>query len=485
MSSSPTVRQAEITYLRNRLALLEQQEREAQQNQVQEQEKQDSQNQNDAPQSTPLPLPDYTRYSRQLLLPQIGLPGQLSLRSSKVLIVGLGGLGSPAVLYLAGAGIGTLGLIDGDTVEESNLHRQVAHSEARVGQYKVDSAASAVTSLNSGVRVRVWREHLNTGNVLRVLEEEEDWDLVLDCTDHPSVRYLLSDAAVVTGKTVVSASALRWDGQLTVLNEPVGKGPCYRCVWPNVPEKGSVVGCGDGGILGPVVGAMGVLQAVEAIKVLVKRKEEVAEEEGVMREYRMTLLSSWPTLQFRSVRLLGKRKTCPVCGEKKTITRETIVEGSEEYIQACGGLPSEEGLNLLDPVTERIDVRTYKEKVLDSESFVKRRNVLVDVRPKVEYEICKLPTTSEAGDEKVEEVNTPMDELDFKSRPSWLPDTSDDQWAPKTDVYFVCKQGNDSQIAVQKFKEASASWGFDGEVRDITGGVRAWAKQVDDKFPIY
>ncbi|RPA79168.1 hypothetical protein BJ508DRAFT_416108 [Ascobolus immersus RN42] len=483
MSPSPS-RQEEIASLRQRLAELEQQEREAQQAATREEIHDES---IETKPTLPLPLADYTRYSRQLLLPQIGLPGQIALRNAKVLIVGLGGLGSPATLYLAGAGVGTLGLIDGDTVEESNLHRQIAHSEDRVGQYKVDSAAAAVAGLNSGVKVRVWREHLNTGNVLRVLEKEEEWDLVLDCTDHPSVRYLLSDAAVLTGKTVVSASALRWDGQLTVLNDPVGEGPCYRCVWPNVPEKGSVVGCGEGGILGPVVGVMGVLQAIEAIKVLVSRapKKEVEEKtESTKREYRMTLLSSYPTLQFRSVRLLGKRKTCPVCGENKTITRETIETGSDEYIQACGGLPSEEGLELLDPVTERIDVLTFKDKVYDSESFVKRRVVVVDTRPKVEYGICKLPTTNQYEEEKAEMVNVPMEELDFKGRPSWLP-VPEDQWAPKTDVYFVCKQGNDSQIAVKKFKEASKDWDFDGEVRDIIGGIRAWGREVDDKFPIY
>jgi adenylyltransferase/sulfurtransferase len=209
-----------------------------------------------------------------------------------VLIVGAGGLGCPAAAYIAGAGVGTIGIVDGDVVETSNLHRQILHSTAKVGMKKVDSAISFLTSyclpslfyfyntyrlcrLNPNLRYIAHGEHLTPQNAREIVEK---YDLVLDCTDHPTSRYLISDICVLLHKPLISASALRTDGQLIVLNSPplpagdASGGPCYRCVFPKPPPAESVVSCGDGGILGPVVGTMGVLQALEAVKLITAGK---------------------------------------------------------------------------------------------------------------------------------------------------------------------------------------------------------------------
>ncbi|EHK50419.1 hypothetical protein TRIATDRAFT_297199, partial [Trichoderma atroviride IMI 206040] len=202
-----------------------------------------------------------------MIVPNFGLQGQLHVKHARVLVVGAGGLGCPAAAYLAGAGVGTLGLVDGDAVEVSNLHRQVAHSTGRVGMMKVDSAVAYLKGLNPTIIYNAHATHLTPLNAEEIVSQ---YDLVLDCTDHPTSRYLISDICVLLSKPLVSASAFQTSGQLIVLNNPPGKGPCYRCVFPKPPPPESVVGCGEGGIIGPVVGTMGVLQALEAIKLIVR-----------------------------------------------------------------------------------------------------------------------------------------------------------------------------------------------------------------------
>jgi len=204
-----------------------------------------------------------SRYSRQMILPELRAEGQRRLQGSSVVIVGCGGLGCPAALYLAGAGVGRLELVDHDTLELSNLHRQVAHTEARLGVNKARSLATSVKDLNSGVEVVIQETVLDSTNALSLLSSA---DLILDCSDNVATRYLLSDAAVLLGKPLVSGSALRWEGQLTVYNYQGG--PTYRCLYPNPPPPETVTNCSDGGVVGAVVGVMGCLQALEAIKIL-------------------------------------------------------------------------------------------------------------------------------------------------------------------------------------------------------------------------
>lgn len=411
----------------------------------------------------PLELEEYERYGRQMLVPPIGLPGQLALKKSKVLIVGAGGLGCPAAVYIAGAGVGTLGVIDGDVVEISNLHRQILHSTAKVGQMKVDSVIKDLRDRNPLVEYRVHRQHLDPETALHIFP---DYDLIVDCTDHPAVRYLISDAAVLLGKPVVSASALRTEGQLIVLNHPAGKGPCYRCIWPTPPPAETVTSCGEGGILGPVVGTMGVLQALEVIKTLIEMHDESFEGRAPV----MTIMSTFPSLQFRHLKMRPKRPKCAVCGEEPTITAETLLS-SVEYIQYCGGLPHDNTVKLLAP-SERITVSDYNKALKE-----RKNHVLIDVRPSVEYGICKLPS------EDSDTINIPMRDFEFAiksgERPSWVPED-------ERPVYFVCRMGNDSQIAAQKFSVAKESLGWNcGEVKDIAGGLKEWSKTIDRNFPVY
>ncbi|KAI5299945.1 hypothetical protein KEM56_002857 [Ascosphaera pollenicola] len=264
--------------------------------------------------------------------------GQLTLRSTRLLIIGCGGLGSPASLYLAASGIGTLGLLDTDTVDASNLHRQIIHSTSAANshKHKVDSAIERLRALNPLVQYIPHKTYLTAGNALDIFA---GYDVVLDCSDNPATRYLVSDAAVLVGIPLVSASALGTEGQLMVLNFPplppsqrdgdLSKGgPCYRCVFPRPPPANTVMKCAEGGVLGPVVGVMGVMQALEAIKVAIsmgrmKRGEEV---EGFVPM--LHLFSGYGSPLFRSVRLRRRRADCAVCSEQASITAETLRNGN-------------------------------------------------------------------------------------------------------------------------------------------------------------
>jgi len=392
----------------------------------------------------PLTEEEYTRYARQLILPSVGITGQLNLKNSSVLIIGAGGLGCPAAAYLAGAGIGRLGIVDGDTVEASNLHRQIAHSTPRVGQHKVHSLVTYCRELNPLVTYTAYPEHLTPQNAGRIVAA---YDLVLDCTDHPTSRYLISDVCVLLGKTLVSASALRTDGQLIVLNSrsPSGaardddgdehRGPCYRCMFPRPPPADSVVSCGEGGILGPVVGVMGLLQALEAIKLvaagLTLKSAPTNDGTSTTAPQDSKTAASSPSLllfsagtpttsaSFRTIRMRGRRKDCFACSPTaSTLTLDTLSSGSLDYVAFCGVTAP---VNILGE-HERISARDYyDQKVLPQDCSSssssnnnnnsndvlgdekgegkgargvpghKRRHVLLDVREKEHFDIASLP----------------------------------------------------------------------------------------------
>ncbi|KAE8552572.1 Urmylation protein [Talaromyces marneffei ATCC 18224] len=425
---------------------------------------------NNSERKWPLSPEEYQRYGRQMIVSQIGLPGQLKLRSASVLLVGAGGLGCPAALYLAGAGVGTLGMVDGDTVESSNLHRQVLHRTKNVGKYKVDSAIQYLEELNPHVKYHAYREHLTSQNAPLIFQ---NYDIILDCTDNPATRYLISDTAVLLGKPLVSASALRTDGQLMVLNnppKPVGDlsgGPCYRCVFPKPPPADTVVSCADGGILGPVVGTMGVLQALEAIKVLTKPASQNADDRPALH-----IFSAYSNPPFRTIRLRGRRANCAVCSSEPTITLATLHSGSTDYIQFCGSANFPQVLSK----DERISVREF-EPIYDSKKYT-----LVDVRDPVQFGICSLENS----------INIPISQilqgkvLDNKQETlqSLFPPevASTDSTDP---IYFVCRMGNDSQLAVQKLKELGLDQNGKRFVGDIRGGLKAWKAEVDPEWPEY
>ncbi|RFU26162.1 hypothetical protein B7463_g10166, partial [Scytalidium lignicola] len=426
------------------------------------------------PTQYPLSAEEYRRYGRQMIVPSIGLQGQLRLKSASVLIVGAGGLGCPAAAYLAGSGVGTIGIVDGDVVETSNLHRQIIHSTSKVGMKKVDSAISFLQSLNPNVIYNPHPSHLSPENAVSIFSK---YDLILDCTDHPTSRYLISDTCVLLQKPLVSASALRTDGQLIVLNSPPlpagnpAGGPCYRCVFPKPPPVESVVSCGDGGILGPIVGVMGVLQALEAINLMVGNK--LAGEEDINKTSNpatMLLFSGKGAVNFRSLKLKGRRSDCFACSGHSQLTTESLTSGSMDYLKFCG---VSSPVHILLP-EERIEAAEYKKLREEKE----KRHLLVDTREKVQFDICNIEGS----------INVPFSILQGSrlkdgegSRPEWLP-SSLPQDAP---IYVVCRLGNDSQVAVRKFKELGIDSGGSRYIGDIKGGLRAWREQVDQSFPEY
>ncbi|KAL5008149.1 hypothetical protein ScPMuIL_013730 [Solemya velum] len=397
---------------------------------------------------------EIARYSRQLILPEIGVRGQLCLSQRSVLIVGAGGLGCPASIYLAAAGIGRLGVVDYDEVELSNLHRQILHTERRIGIPKSASVIGACQQLNSDVKFVPYHLQLNSENALNLIKH---YDVVLDATDNVASRYLLNDACVLAGKPLVSGSALRFQGQLTVYNHKGG--PCYRCLFPKPPPPETVTNCSDGGVLGVVPGIIGCLQALEAIKIAAGMDSSFSQR---------LLLFDGLDGTFRGVSIRKKSLGCLVCGDNPTITKLI------DYEQFCGAGANDkdQALHILSE-NERIKPKEYK-SMLDCGT----PHVLVDVRLPVELEICHLPAPA---------INIPMDSLCKETSKEKLLNTakvleSSGECVP---IIVVCRQGNDSQVAVRKFKELMQDTDCHFVFKDLLGGLTSWAKQIDNTFPVY
>ena len=372
------------------------------------------------------------RYSRHLLIPEVGLEGQRKLKSSSVLIVGTGGLGSPVALYLAAAGVGRIGLVDYDVVDSSNLQRQVIHGTSTIGKLKVESARDKLLDLNPDIQVDVFNEPFTSENALRIAR---DFDLILDGTDNFPTRYLTNDVAVFLGKPNVYASIYRFDGQVSVFYAK--EGPCYRCLFPEPPPPGLVPSCAEGGVLGVLPGTIGTLQATEALKLLLGIGEPLI---GKL------LLYNALDMSFDFVKL-KKNPNCRVCGPNADI-KELI-----DYEEFCG-VPSHDhdegsagaGLDITAPeLFERMKTNHLK---------------LLDVREPHELEISALPNA----------VNIPLGEL--AGRLSEL-DSADE-------MVVFCKGGSRSARAL----ELLASAGFK-KTKNLKGGINAWAKEVDASLPVY
>ncbi|KAF3762749.1 hypothetical protein M406DRAFT_263841 [Cryphonectria parasitica EP155] len=448
---------------------------------------------------------EYERYGRQLILPQVGIHGQRRLKTSKVLIIGAGGLGCPAAAYLAGAGVGTLGFVDGDVVEPSNLHRQIAHGTSRVGMLKVDSLVQYCRELNPLPKYIPHREHLSPENAEDIVR---GYDLVLDCTDHPTSRYLISDICILLQKPLVSASALRTDGQLILLNAPPTPqgivnppdqptlpppSPCYRCVFPKPPPPGAVVSCGEGGVLGPVVGVMGVLQALEAIKVIAAglhiprnpssstSPPELPSPSPPLPQPTL-LLFSGATVgapSFRSMRMRARRRDCFACGEGSParLTFETLRSGSLDYVAFCGGI--------LAPVAvledeQRVSAAKYHDMLKSSSKGEDHAHVLLDVRERELFDIASIEGA----------INVPYSTIQRISgkRKGNVGDDVHLDWMPKglatgdQSIYVVCRVGNDSQVVAKQLIDLGL--GRNGRwIGDIKGGMRAWRDEVDRTLP--
>ncbi|KAG1228271.1 hypothetical protein G6F68_007590 [Rhizopus microsporus] len=350
------------------------------------------------------------RFGRQLRTKPFNL-AQLKLRNTSFLIVGAGGLGAPAALYLGAGGVGRLGIVDHDEVDINNLHRQVIHTEARKGMNKAVSAAVAVKAIYPDADVIPYAYTLDRTNALELIKQ---YDIIIDATDNITTRYLLSDAGVLAGKPVVSGSALRTDGQLTIYN--YNNGPCFRCLHPIPPPAAAVGKCVDNGVVGVVPGVIGILQALEAIKVAIGST--------ALSDPSFLIFSAMNNPMFRTMRLRQKKKDCAICGENPTIT-ELI-----DYVEFCQGEANDDVVSEhLLKREERIDVDEYDDILKN-----KRPHVLLDVRPKVQYDICHLPNS----------IHIPIDELDNKM---------DKVKEAMKEHKVTDKDGNDSQIAVRMMQK--------------------------------
>ena len=373
------------------------------------------------------------RYSRHLLIPDVGLQGQQKLKGSSVLIVGTGGLGSPVALYLAAAGIGRIGLVDYDVVDFSNLQRQIIHGQSRLGDLKVESARDRLIDLNPEIQIDIYNEFLTSDNALEIAEP---YDIIIDGTDNFPTRYLINDLCVLTGKPNVYGSIYRFDGQASVFN--FGGGPCYRCLFPEPPPPGLVPSCAEGGVLGVLPGTIGSIQATETLKLILGIGEPLI---GRL------LLYDALDLSFQTVKL-HKNPDCKVCGENPQIT--ALID----YEDFCG-MPAR------DPeygsAGEEWDITAQELAAKLAAGGTLR---LIDVREPHEREISDLK-----GAELI-----PLGQ--FASRLSEL-DSAED-------IVLFCKAGTRSTRAL----EILASAGFK-KVKNLKGGINAWALNVDPSLPIY
>ncbi|GAB3207806.1 adenylyltransferase/sulfurtransferase MoeZ [Marinactinospora thermotolerans] len=380
-----------------------------------------------------LTVEEVRRYSRHLIIPDVGMDGQKRLKNAKVLVVGAGGLGSPALLYLAAAGVGTLGIIDFDVVDESNLQRQVIHGQSDVGRSKAESARDSIREINPLVEVVLHEERLDTDNVFRIFEP---YDLIVDGTDNFATRYLVNDACVLLGKPYVWGSIYRFDGQASVFWAE--HGPCYRCLYPEPPPPGMVPSCAEGGVLGVLCASIGSIQVNEAIKLLAGFGDPLV---GRLMIYDAL------EMNYRSVKV-RKDPECPLCGKNPTIT-ELI-----DYEAFCGTI-SQEAQDAAAGST--ITAGELKEMMDRGEDFY-----LVDVREKNEYEIVNIPGA----------VLIPKGEFLNGEAFAKLPQDKK--------IVLHCKSGARSAEALAALKGA----GFANAVH-VGGGVLAWVNQIDPSLPTY
>jgi adenylyltransferase/sulfurtransferase len=370
------------------------------------------------------------RYSRHLIMPEVGMQGQLKLKAAKVLCIGAGGLGSPLALYLGAAGIGTLGIVDFDLVDYTNLQRQIIHSTGDVGRPKLDSAAEKLKAMNPFLNIRTFETRLSSENALELFKE---FDLIADGTDNFPTRYLVNDACVLTGKPNVYGSIFRFEGQASVFaTEP---GPCYRCLYPEPPPPGLVPSCAEGGVLGILPGLVGVIQATEVIKLILGTGDPLIG--------RLLLVDALG-MKFRELKL-RKNPDCPACGTHPTITQLI------DYQEFCG-IRGEEAP--AEATTSEIPVEELKRRLDRGDDLL-----ILDVREPHEYQICNL------GGYLI-----PLGEL--PSRVHEL-DTS-------REIVAHCRSGVRSAKAVNFLRQA----GFK-KVHNLSGGILAWADRVDRTMPKY
>jgi adenylyltransferase/sulfurtransferase len=386
----------------------------------------------------PAPLPELTtddlsRYSRHLILPEVGIEGQRRLKAARVLCVGTGGLGSPLAFYLTAAGVGTLGLVDFDVVDASNLQRQIIHSTKDIGRKKLDSAEEKLTALNPSVNVVKHETMLTSANALEILK---DYDIVADGTDNFPTRYLVNDACVLLGKPNVYGSIFRFEGQASVF--ATEQGPCYRCLYPEPPPPGLVPSCAEGGVLGILPGLVGVIQATEVIKLILGKGDSLIG--------RLLLVDAL-NMRFRELKL-RKNPKCPVCGENPTVT--ALID----YQHFCGIAPETAEDRTLKNGIPQITVKELKRRIDTGEDVY-----LIDVREPYEYQLAQI------GGKLIPQNDVPqrLAEID-RNR----------------EVIVHCRSGVRSQRIAEFLKQSGYP-----RVVNLAGGILAWADEIDPRVQKY
>ncbi len=374
---------------------------------------------------------EIARYSRHLIMPEVALDGQKKLKAARVLTIGAGGLGSPLAMYLAAAGVGTLGIVDFDVVDESNLQRQIIHGTSDLGRPKMESARDRIADLNPNVRVEAYEEPLSSENALEIFE---DFDIVVDGTDNFPTRYLVNDTCVLLDKPNVYGSIFRFEGQASVFYAK--EGPCYRCLYPEPPPPGLVPSCAEGGVLGILPGAIGTVQATETVKLILGIGEPLI---GRL------LLYDALSMRFREMKL-RKDPSCPICGENPTVT-ELI-----DYQEFCG-IPQAQEQAVANEVPE-ITVQELKERLENGKEVT-----VLDVREPYEYEVANIGARL-----------IPLGEL-----PERLVELDKDET-----FAIHCRTGARSANAVRLLQDA----GFES-VYNVKGGITAWSEEIDPSVPKY
>ena len=387
--------------------------------------------------ATELTVDEVRRYSRHLIIPDVGMAGQKRLKNAKVLCVGAGGLGSPALLYLAAAGVGTLGIVEFDVVDESNLQRQIIHSQKDIGRPKAESARDRVLETNPYVNVQMHQERLDSSNVMELFAQ---YDLIVDGTDNFATRYLVNDACVLLGKPYVWGSIYRFDGQASVFWAEYG--PCYRCLYPEPPPPGMVPSCAEGGVLGVLCASIGSIQVTEAIKLLAGIGDPLLGRLMIYDALEMT---------YRQVKI-RKDPNCAVCGENPTVT-ELI-----DYEAFCGTISEEAAEAARDSTISVVQLKA----MLDEREAGTRDFVLIDVREEVEWEIVQIPGA----------ILIPKGQFLDGSALANLP--TDKQ------IVLHCKVGGRSAEALAVVHGA----GFTDAIH-VGGGINAWVAQIEPDKPSY
>lgn len=381
----------------------------------------------------PLTNEEVLRYSRHLILPEVGMDGQQKLKDAKVLLIGTGGLGAPIGMYLAAAGVGTLGLVDFDVVDRTNLQRQIIHGTKDIGRKKLDSAADTILDINPNTNVVRYEVALSSENAMQVMQ---GYDVVADGTDNFPTRYLVNDACVLLGIPNVYGSIFRFEGQSSVF--ATKEGPCYRCLYPEPPPPGLVPSCAEGGVLGILPGMIGVMQATEVVKLILGKGQTLVG--------RLVLYDAL-NMKFREMRL-RKSPDCPICGPNRTI-HQLI-----DYYQFCG-IPQHEPTPVAAVSDTEIDPVEVKKLIDQGVDFT-----LIDVREPHEYQICKIPKAQliPLGDlpKRLSELNA------------------------SADLVIHCKSGARSAKACDLLRQNGFS-----KVRNMKGGILAWSDKVDPSVPKY